>query len=145
MIQRLEVWENYLLGYAQDCGSFAFNMSDPANAVAVLPFAEWRDPEVGRYHSLFLLPTNNGLQGILPFYDAEEGSFQLNPLFDKPQQLSTNVAKSARNNQFLVLRTTNGNQPMAINLGTRELMDLPAEVASQGTQEILKWMRAQEQ
>lgn len=145
MIQRLEVWENYLLGYAQDCGTFAFDLSDPANAVAVLPFAEWRDPDIGRYHSLFLLPTNDGVQGIMPYFDAEEDSFMLYPLFDEPQQVSTNVPKSARNNQFLVLRNTNTNQPFAINLGTRDLMDPPAEVLEQGTQKILDWMRDEEQ
>ncbi|MEL7220506.1 MAG: hypothetical protein AAGJ93_04255 [Bacteroidota bacterium] len=145
MIQRLEVWEDYLLGYAQDCGTFAFDLSDPNQAVAVLPFAEWRDPDIGRYHSLFLLPTNDGVQGIMPYFDAEEDSFMLYPLFDEPQQLSTNVPKSARNNQFLVLRNSNTNQPFAINLGTRDLMDPPTDVSAQGTQEILDWMRNEEQ
>lgn len=144
MVQRIEVWEDYLLGYAQDCGAFAFDLSDSGDPQAVIPFAEWQDSEIGRYHSLFLLPTEGGVQGILPYYDAEEDAFMLYPLFDKPMEVSQNVQRSARNNQFLVLRQTNeARTPVAINLGTRELMDLPADIASQGTQEILAWMREQ--
>ena len=145
MVQRLEVWEDYLLGYAQDAGAFAFDLSSNATPEAVLPFAEWQDPDNGRYHSLFLLPTEDGVQGILPFYDAEEDAFMLYPLFDQPVQVSQNVPQNARNNQFLVLRQTDAARtPLAINLGTRDLMELPADIASQNTQAILKWMQEQE-
>jgi hypothetical protein len=146
MIQRLEVWEDYLLGYTQDLGAFAFDLSDRNAPKAVLPFAEWQDPDNSRYHSMFLLPTEGGVQAILPFYDAEEDNFMLYPLFDTPQQVSDQVTKSARNNQLLVLRKQDeGKTPIAIDLGARDLVDLPASIASKNTQEILKWMRAQQQ
>lgn len=144
MIQRLEVWEDYLLGYTQDLGAFAFDLSDRNAPKAVLPFAEWQDPDNSRYHSMFLLPTEGGVQAILPFYDAEKDNFMLYPLFDTPQQVSDQVTKSARNNQLLVLRNQNESQtPIAIDLGARDLVDLPANIATKNTQEILKWMRAQ--
>lgn len=145
MVQRLEVWEDYLLGYTQDLGAFAFDLSDRNAPKAVLPFAEWQDPDNSRYHSMFLLPTEGGVQAILPFYDAEEDNFMIYPLFDQPQQVSDQVTKSARNNQFLVLRQQNeGRTPIAIDLGARDLVDLPANVATKNTQEIIKWMRAQQ-
>jgi len=144
MVQRLEVWEDYLLGYTQDLGAFAFDLSDRNAPKAVLPFAEWQDPDNSRYHSMFLLPTEGGVQAILPFYDAEEDNFSIYPLFDAPMQVSDQVNKSARNNQFLVLRKQNESRtPIAIDLGARDLMELPADIAAKNTQEILKWMRAQ--
>lgn len=146
MVQRLEVWEDYLLGYAQDVGAFAFDLSDRNAPKAVLPFAEWQDPDNSRYHSMFLLPTQGGVQAILPFYDAEEDNFMLYPLFAEPQQVSDQVTQAARNNQLLVLRTQDeGRTPIAIDLGARDLVDLPVDVANKNTQEILKWMRAQQQ
>ena len=144
MVQRLEVWEDYLLGYAQDCGPFAFDLSEPASPKAVIPFAEWQNPEDATFHSLFLLPTEGGVQAILPSFDAEEDAFTLHPLFEEPVEVSQQVQQSARNNQFLVLRQTNAERtPLAINLGTRKLMPLPAELAQSGVQDILSWMRQQ--
>ncbi len=146
MVQRLEVWEDYLLGYAQDIGAFAFDLSDRNAPKAVLPFAEWQDPDNSRYHSMFLLPTEGGVQAILPFYDAEEDNFMLYPLFAEPQRVSDQVTQAARNNQLLVLRKQDESRtPIAIDLGARDLVDLPANVANKNTQEILKWMRAQQQ
>jgi hypothetical protein len=144
MIQRVEVWEDYLLGYAQDLGAFAFNLSDKSNPVPVLPFAEWVNNAEGGYNSLFLLPTERGMQAIMPYFDVEAGALLLYPLFDQPQQVSTNIQKSARNNQYLVLRKTDASQsPLAINLRTRQLVDLPADIATKKTQEIIAWMKAQ--
>lgn len=144
MIQRLEVWEDYLVGYAQDTGPFAFDLSDRSNPKAVLPLAEWQNDETATYHSLFLLPTQGGVQAIVPQYDMKADALLLYPLFDTPQAVSTNIQRSARNNDLIVLRTTDGAQtPLAINLRTRQLMTLPTDVASQNTQAILSWMRKQ--
>ena len=144
MIVRLEVWENYLLGYAQDVGAFAFDLSDKASPEAVIPFAEWQNVEIGRYHSLFLLPTEGGYQAIMPFYDAEEDNFMLYPVFDTPQNISKNVPNNVRNNEFLVLRgAEDQTKVFAVDLRNRDLADLPADVAGRKTQGILDWMKAQ--
>lgn len=145
MIQRLEVWEDYLLGFAQDTGPFAFDLSDRSQPNAVLATAEWQDPETGAYHALFLLPTQGGgMQAIMPQYDMKADALLLHPLFDDPQAVSTNIPKSARNNDLIVLRTTDAAQaPLAVNLRTRQRMELPADIATQKTQAILDWMRKQ--
>jgi hypothetical protein len=147
MIQRLEVWEHYLIGFGQDVGPFAFDLNEKDNPQAVLPFAEWQDPQIGRYHSLFLLPAEGGYQGIMPWYDAETDEFNFSPIFPEPRKLSLDVQRSARNNKFLVLRDAADNQQVyPIHLGHREVSsDVPADVLSAGTQEILKWLREQEQ
>ncbi|HMQ84004.1 MAG TPA: hypothetical protein PKA00_13895 [Saprospiraceae bacterium] len=142
MIQRLEVWENYLVGYARDYGAFAFDLSDKTKVKAVLPFAEY-NPEEVRPHSLFLLSSDNDqMQAILPQYDSETDQFSINPLFDTPMKINTNVAKSARNNRHLVLRTEDAAKtPIAIDLEKHQQVALPADVAAKTTQEILQWMK----
>lgn len=144
-IQHLELWEDYLIGYCQDAGTFAYDLSDRSAPVAVLPFAEWQNDEDGAYHALFLLENDNGVQAILPELSGGDGAFQLHPLFGQAMNVSTNVARNARNNRFLVLRQTDAEQaPLAIDLKKRTLVDLPADVATQGVQDILAWMRSQQ-
>ena len=143
MIQRLEVWENYLLGFAEDKGPFAYNLNDDSDIKAILPFADWQNTEDGQYHSLFLMPSDdNRQQIILPAFDYEEGSFLINPLFQEPTALSTNVQRSARDNRFLVLRGQgDASKVFPIDLKSRQLVELPQDVAQRGTQEILEWLR----
>lgn len=142
MIQHAEVWEHYLIGYAQDQGVFVYDFNNKAKPQPVLPLAEYEDPDNGTFHSLFLLPSGGqAAQGIIPYYDRESGKFSLNTLFDKPLALSTNVPKSARNNKFLVLRAQADNKAYAIDLAARKSISLPADVQTQPTQAVLKWLR----
>lgn len=142
MIQRLEVWENYLVGYARDNGAFVFDLSDKTKVKPVLPFAEYNPEEVNP-HSLFLLSSGNGqLQAILPQYNSETDQFAINPLFATPMNVNTNVTKSARNNRHLVLRSEDASKtPIAIDLEKHQQVNLPADVAAKTTQEILQWMK----
>ena len=145
MIVRLEVWENFLFGFAQDCGPFAFDLSNREEPSVVLPFAEWLNGDISRYHSLFLLPSEGGgMQALMPYYDYEEEAFSITPLFQEPVTLSTNVPRNARNNRFLVLRGENDSSTIyPIDLGARALIDVPADVRNKDTQAILQWMRDQ--
>ncbi|MCB0639414.1 MAG: hypothetical protein KDC54_22465, partial [Lewinella sp.] len=140
MIKHLEVWESYLMGYAEDFGPFAFDCGNPEDIEPLLPFAEWQDGETGEFHSMFLVPSDGEIrQAVMPYLDPETGDFQLFPLFERPQAISTNVPNSARNNRFLVLRGAGGNEAVyALDLGTRTRVNLPADVASQPTQQILE-------
>lgn len=140
MIQRLEVWENYLIGYAQDKGTFAFDLSDKQAPKAILPFGEYESEET--FYPIFLLASGDGYQAILPEYDREADQFSVNPAFASPLQLNLDVPKSARNNRFLVLRQTDAAKtPQAFDLLKRKAVALPANVASQPTQAILTWLK----
>ncbi len=141
MVQRLEVWENYLVGYAQDYGAFVYNMSNAQNPTAVLPFGEYKVQD-GEYGALFLLPANQSgsEQGIMPSYDRETGEFKINPLLEQPMDINTQVTKSATNNRYLVLRDAS-NKAIAVDLQAHKRVDLPADVAAKPTQEILSWVR----
>ena len=141
-VQRLEVWENYLIGYCQDYGVFAFDLSDKQNPKPVMPFAEYPMDEV-TYAPLFLVPSeNDGMQAIMPEYNIETGEFAIHPAFDKPMKLSMAVQRSATNNRYLVLREEGTNNAVAFDLQKHQRINLPENIATQNTQEVLKWIRA---
>ncbi len=145
MIKRLEVWENYLVGYAQDQGTFVFDLSNRAVPKAVLPFAEYSVAE-NDFASLFLLTSgNDGQQAIMPAYDIEKEQFSINALLEKPAKLNSNISEAAKNNRYLVLRQADASAPaVAVDMQKRMRVTLPADKATAKTQEILDWMKAQQ-
>ena len=94
-IKHLEVWENFMIGYAQDLGCFAFDLSDPTATKPILPYAEIIGKE-GEFHSIFVLPSNeeNKVQVIHPSY--KEGSLEVNPLFKTPQEVAIDKTRDER-------------------------------------------------
>lgn len=142
MIQRLELWEDYLVGYAQDLGAFVFDLRDKTKGRPVLPMAEFT--RSGDYHSLFFLESESGkFQAFIPSYARETDVFNINPLFQEPVSLSGQIPRSARNNRFIVLNQTapEGPTPIAIDMQKRIRVELPADISDQKTQDILKWLR----
>lgn len=140
-INHLEVWEDHLIGYAEDLGSFAFDLSDPDNPKPVLPFAEYRRPD-DQWSSLFLLPSVDRYQALIPRFDAGSGQYDINPLLPEPQAINTMVTSSARNNRYLILqRSEPAAPPIAVDLLEAQRIELPDEVAGKKTQEILEWVR----
>ena len=144
MINRVEVWEDYLIGYAQEYGTFVFDMKNANEPKAIMPFAEYEVPEEG-FSSLFLLEEGTeGVQAIMPMFDINEDEFSINPIFEKPKQISTNIPANIRNNRFLVLREQNeAKTPIALDLQKHKSLELPENIANQKTQDILKWIKAQ--
>lgn len=145
-ILRLEVWEDYLIGYAQDEGTFAFKISPGQDPRAVLPIAEFRDQD-GEYIPLFAFANPDGrVQLALPEYMLDDDRFSVNTLFQTPQAINTTVAANVRNNRYIVLRRQDGNnQAVAIDMPARVMIDLPADVATRKTQEVLQWIRSNRQ
>ncbi len=144
MIKHLEVWEDYLVGYAQDMGVFAFQLGDDVPK-KIMPFAEYALDETN-FHPLFLLESKEGAyQALVPDYDLNTGTFNINPLFENHRKVSTQIGASARNNRFIVMREPVENsqpKPIAIDLQNRKKVDLPVDIASKNTGEILAWLRA---
>ncbi len=141
-IIRIEVWENFLIGYAQDFGSFVFDLSDKEHPKAILPVAEYSKDDTN-FSSLFALPSKDGMtQLIIPVFDFEKDEFEINPLLQKAADLNLNLSKSARNNKLIVLRQ-NDNQktPLAINLEKKKLIPLPDDIKQKKTGEIIRWMK----
>ena len=141
-ILRIELWEDYLIGFAQEYGAFAFHLDQKNQMVAALPFAEWLTPEE-KFTSLFLLSSQEGgQQAFIPEYDFEKDAFNINSIFDKPQELNTENAKGTQNSRFVVFRGNRDNgSAITIDLAEKKLVDLPQNIASGNNQTILNWLQ----
>ena len=148
-IVHMEVWEDYLAGWVSGYGAFVCQVGSLEEPQSVLPAAEYREEE-SDYHSLFLLPSFNGhdgLQALMPVYDAEQGIFKINSLFDKPLYLQQQLKKSFRNNRFLVLREKSeagALRPIAIDLAMNTSVSLPQDMMNKKDTEIINWLRAKQ-
>ncbi len=140
-IIRLELWEDFLVGYAQDQGTFVFDLSSAGGAKPVLPFAEYQLGDT-RFNSLFLLPSGKDkYQAIFPTYDWEEENFAVNPVFKAPMTLETSVQKSALDNQYLVLRQKDQKRAILVDMKAKKNKAIPTEMINQPTKEILVWAK----
>lgn len=143
-IERLEIWEDYIFGYATDMGVFALDLTDADEPKPLLPFADHKAPD-DTYGSAFLLPQNDGKAQILvPRWDFQKSELDMNPIFDRPVRVSTDAAAAARNNQYLVIYEFDdaGNRsPVALDMRRRERVPLPETVAKQNVSGILQHLR----
>lgn len=142
-IKHLEVWENYLIGYCNDIGAFAFDLTDIKTPKVLLPSAEYdlSDGEGEDFSSLFFLKSENEntFQAIAPNYDYDENKFNVNVLFDVPKKMNVNLPKSRSNNRFVVLKTQD-KSTFAIDMKSQKKVDLSDDIKGKTTAEILKWL-----
>jgi len=143
-IQHLEVWENYLIGYAQDFGIFVFDLTNIDSPKSFLPAAEYdlSKGEGESFSSLFFLQSQNGQthQAILPAYDFDNRKLNVNPLFESPQNVKATIPKNVSDNRFLVLKNEKGNA-FAIDMENQKTLDLPENLRSGSVQDILSWLK----
>ncbi len=134
-ILRLEVWENFIIGYAQDQGVFVFQLNASNTPSAILPHAEYKVNET-LYHSLFLIASGDKMQAIIPTYNWEDDRFEINPIFKEPVLLKKEALPTKQNNAYLVLRKSDTNQAIAIDLKTRKKLNLPKDIQQNSSKEI---------
>jgi len=142
-IIRLELWEDFLVGYAQDKGVFVFDIGNKPRPKPILPFAEYQIGE-NQFNSLFLLASEtNKYQAILPNYDWDEEVFSINPIFNVPISINKDVQKSALDNQYIVLRQENENPEKALLVDMKAMKNkaLPPTLLNKTTKEILAWAK----
>lgn len=140
-IQQLEIWESYLIGYAQDYGAFVFRLNNGNTPTPVFPVAEYQD-EVERYSQAFLLPSDRGTQVLMPSYDRRGRVFQINPAFKKPIALKPDAAITAQDSRFLLLREDSENeQAIVIDLKNRKKAELPSDIQRKSNEDVLDWMK----
>lgn len=144
-VKHLEVWENYLIGYALDMGGFVFDLSDVENPKALKPAVEHdlSDGNKEAYSSLFFLKSENEdtYQVIAPFYDNANMKFYVNPLFENPKFISPVVSKENSDNRFVVIRTEeNPSRTMVVDMNKQVQLNVPKDIATQNAQAILDWL-----
>ena len=141
LIQSLELYENYLFGYAADFGFFAFDLRQKQNVKPLLTEANFTASNAQR--ALFFVASNNNQhQALITSYN-DEGQFKINALLEKPSNLNTQINDRVRNNRFIIIsENINGNKkPIAIDMQKGAKVNLPNEIADKKTQEILEWLR----
>ncbi len=137
MIKELKFENQYLFGYATDFGSFAFDLTDKKKMKPVLPSAERGS------QALYFQEKEKGFfQAYIPKMNDDE-VLSLKALFSKAKKLNPVIPKSVQNNRFLVLKEVVGTekQAVAIDMNKGVLIDLPKDVRSKNTKEILTWLK----
>jgi hypothetical protein len=143
MIQRLEVWEKYLIGYAQDMGVFAFDLSDSGNPKPILALAEYNITN-GQYQSLFIVPSlpNGNSQIITPEYDPNTGALRVNPLLDKPMDIEPIAYPWDGSTRYVAIQMVSSGEYLLADLKEKALVDWPDELDGAGEDAILDWLEA---
>lgn len=143
-IKRLEVWENYLIGYSQDMGSFVFSI-EKGQPEVVEPFAEFEILEGERYSSMFLLKSKDNMyQAILPTYDVNTFEFKVNPILPEPMYINSTVNPKYQDNRFQLLKETVSDTEknvIAVDMKNNQRVELPANVEKMKNTDILEWLK----
>lgn len=144
MIVALETWGKYIVGYAEDEGVFAYNMTIPRSPKQVEPMAEYEKANEN-YTSLFLLKAaEDDQQALVPNYNANDRKFDLNPMLEAAQPIAQQMTKSAKNEQYVILRLDNKSKTaVAIDMQTGNRIALPDELTSKSDAEIRAWLSKQ--
>ena len=142
MIQRLELWELFLVGHARDYGAFVFDLTDTDRPRAVVPFSTYRDPVLEDWHDLFLLPSEKGgYQALMPVYDGEEQAFFVHALFPEPLDIEAGTGWSGEGTPYVIFRKKGGGgTALVADMRTRALVSLPAALGEQDDAAILGWL-----
>jgi hypothetical protein len=144
-IMDIKTWGRYVIGFAEDAGSFVYNMTILDSPKQEEAFAEYKR-EAGDYSSLFLLQSNgdNKQQIVVPDYDIQANTFAINPMLAEAEAISQQVNKSALDNRYIVLRLKDeARTPVAIDMETGQRVELPEDMQSKTTKEIIDWMKTQ--
>lgn len=146
-IKHLEVWENYLIGYAEDIGAFVFDLSNTGQPKSLLPAAEFdlSEGEGEDFASLFFLKSQNGentYQAISPSYDYDNFKLKINPLFETPKDVNISIPKKDRDNRFIVLKMED-KSVFAVDMEAQKNVALPDQIKNKTNKEILNWLKKQ--
>jgi hypothetical protein len=140
-IQQLEMWEDYLVGYEQDYGAFAFKLKADGTAEAIMPLVE-HESETQQFHQLFVLASSGGGQQLLlPSYDRSSNTFKINPVFDEPIPLKMEDMRTAQNKRFVLLQDQRPRRDaIVLDLLEHKRRSLPGDINRADDDDIVDWM-----
>lgn len=143
MIIQIEVWGKFIVGYAQDMGTFVFQITTGTSLRPILPYAAYKLRSAA-YNSVFLLPLgDHRVQAILPKYDWEEEQLSINPIFDKPLSIQNRNTKNALTDRFVVFQSTDPNKVIGLDLQSGARKTIPVALQNKTTKELIAWMTQQ--
>lgn len=136
----------YVVGYVEDHGVFAYNMTIPTTPKQETPFAEYQASD-NDFSAMFLLKSKDkGEMPVAPSYDPNTGKLEINPLLEEPQEVSELKAKSPAANRYVILRLKDEKRtPVAVDLKTKRKVMIDAKLADKADAEILNSLKAIEE
>ncbi|NJK82740.1 MAG: hypothetical protein HC912_01935 [Saprospiraceae bacterium] len=140
-IVSLEPWGRYVIGYAQDQGMFAYNMTIARSPKQINPVAEFEQPNES-YSTLFLLSMEaQNDQALVPQYDANNKKMELNPLIETAQGITQQTTKRAGNRRYVILRLNDKTKtPVAVDMQTGKRIELPEDLTNSNDTAIEAWL-----
>ena len=139
----METYDQYLFGFAQDLGFFAYDLTDKKNVKPFLPTSEYFYKKDNQFHSLFLLPNGDKTyQAIIPKLDINEGKISLSSLLEHPIRLNPLVAKNLRNNRFQIFTdlSSSNKAKLAFDLQEQTVINLPEKLKTASKEEIANFL-----
>ncbi len=142
-LRQLEVWEDYLVGYEEGRGAFVFDLNEPGMPRPILPHATYAEAD-GTAQTLFLLPSGQEYQALLPRYNQAEKTLELHPVFKEPRPLFPKLSARSADGRYVILKVSDVAQPRSevVDLKTGERVELPEMYVRGNDDQILRWLRS---
>lgn len=137
-IQRLEIWEEYIIGYATDLGPFSFTIEADNSLKPYLPAVEFPD-----FGALFLVPTTDDrVQAIIPsMEDQPPYGFAIETLFEQPMELEGEPL--ALPPYYALLGQTANGKHVVVNIRNKKRMELPDNLNQASVDQVKNWLEEQ--
>ncbi len=139
-IQRLEVWEDHLIGYAMDLGVFVFSIDQDGRLKSVLPLVEYQMEE-SIYSPLFLIQSENAqMQAIIPGVpNLPPYSYSIEPIFENP--IAFRPDPQFIKGHYLVLGKKADGTQLLVDFEKRKRVELPDNISKGAIEDIEAWLQ----
>jgi len=122
----LTVWENYLFGWTDQIGVYAFDMTNLHNPSRVMQSGTYST----KMNTIYFFVMND-LEGIqLLVSEVIDGELRMNPIFSSAKNLSRKVYRDRSGGRYAFLKSNVGLEFVAVDLANREIIKLPQKVQS---------------
>lgn len=132
LIKHLELWENYLIGYAQDHGTFIFDLNNNDKPKALLPHTEYHIKGSSVHNPMFLLTSkDNEQQILLPKFNKRDQSFELGVVWDAPKKIGK--INTSPDKRYILIENKNQQPISALDMRIQQTQVIPKEMKDQKT------------
>jgi len=133
----LTTWGNYLFGWTEKIGAYAFDMTNLRNPSAVITSGTFSTQNNTNY--LFVLNSQDGLQLLVS--EVVNGKLTMHPMLSKPLNLNRRVYRDRSGGRYAFLKSNVGTDFVAIDMLTRKIIDLPNK-AMESTLSVKSYLKS---
>lgn len=132
----LESWDNFLFGWTEKIGIYAFDLHNFKNPITITKSATHSVNRETEY--VFLVNWKSGKQVLIA--GVKDGEIYLHPIFDEPQNLSRRVLQNKSGGQYSIFTNLDSKQFVVVDIKGKKLEALPSNVKT--TLEVKKHLNA---